>query len=78
MKFYDCGQLGHPTYSWPKKGSTSQVEKRVNYVQQNTRSVKYAEVNLDLESGENLMFRRILIKEPTKVEPKQRRELFRV
>jgi hypothetical protein len=35
-------------------------------------------VNLDLEKGGNLMFRRVLLKEPSMEEAKKRRELFRV
>lgn len=34
-------------------------------------------MDLDIEKGENLMLRRVLVKELVKEEPKQRRELFR-
>lgn len=40
--------------------------------------MKSPNIQLNSESGENLMIKRILIKEPVKGEPKQRRSLFRV
>ena len=38
---------------------------------------KSNDVDLELEKGENLMLRRVLVKELVKEEAKQRRELFR-
>ena len=35
------------------------------------------EVDLDIEKGENLMLRRVLVKELVREEPRQRRSLFR-
>ena len=78
MKCYNCGNLGHPAYRCPDKPSSSQGERRNNYVQEDQVSCHNQEVNLDSEKGENLMFRRILLKEPSKEEPKERRSLFRV
>lgn len=78
MKCYHCQQLGHLAYRCPKKGSSSQGEKKVAYVHEDTSSVKSLDIQLDLESGENLMIKRILIREPAKEEPKQRRSLFKV
>ena len=34
-------------------------------------------MDLDVEKGESLMLRRVLVKEPIKDDPKQRRALFR-
>src|SRR5271156_1945210 len=78
MKCYNCGNLGHPAYRCPEKPSTSQGERRNTYVQEDQASCHNQEVNLDSKKGENLMFHRILLKEPSKEEPKQRRSLFRV
>ena len=80
MKCYNCNQIGHLAYRFPEKGSTSQGSvKRVNYVQEeSSTSNKPFEVPLESKEEENLMIRRILIKEPIKEEPSQRRSLFRV
>ena len=78
MKCYHCGQLGHPAYRCPEKASSSQGDKKITYVQEECSNNITSEVNLDSEKGENLMFRRVLIKEPSKEEPKQRRALFRI
>lgn len=50
----------------------------MSYIQEDASSVKSPEVNLDSEIGENLMIRRVLIKEPMKEKPSQRRSLFRI
>lgn len=47
-------------------------------MQEDSSSVKSLEVNLDPESGDNLMIQRVLIREPVKEEPKHRRSLFRI
>ena len=79
MKCYHCGQVGHPAYSCPEKASSSSNEKRVAYAQEDTMSPKSSEVShIESEVGENLMFNRVLIRQPVKEEPKQRRALFRV
>ena len=51
-------------------------EKEIIYVQEEDNQ-KIVEVDLDVEKGENLMLRRVLVKDPFKDEPKQRRALFR-
>lgn len=53
-------------------------ERRVSYVQENVASSKAHEVSLASEDGETLMMRRVLIKEPIKEEPTQRRSLFKI
>lgn len=78
MKFYHYQQLGHPAYRCPEKGSTSKGERKVAYVHDDTSSVKSPDIQLDLESGENFMVKRILIREAVKEEPKQRKSLFKV
>ena len=67
--------MGHPTYRCPEKGSTYQGSvKRINYVQEESSSnSKPFKVCLVSEEGENLMIRRVLIKEHIKKEPRQRR-----
>ena len=45
--------------------------KKIIYVQEEDKK-KIGEVDLDVEKGENLMSRRVLVKEPVKDEPKQR------
>lgn len=77
MKCYNFVQLGHPAYRCPNKQSSSQGEKKIACVQEEDCS-RHSQVSLDSEKGENLMLRRILIKEPTKDEHKKRRALFRV
>ena len=77
MKSYNCGKLGHPAYRCPKKASTSSHgQEKINYIQEENNS-KAGEVDLDVEKGENLMLRRVLVKDPVKEEPKQWRALFR-
>lgn len=48
------------------------------YAQEDGGRKKATDLPLDSEVGENLMFRRTLIREPMKEEPSQRRALFRV
>lgn len=48
MKCYNCGNLGHPTYRCLEKDSSSQGERKVNYVQEDQGSNINREVNLDL------------------------------
>lgn len=62
MKCYNCGHLGHPAYRCFDKASSSQGDKKVSYVQKEISSSTSPEISLDSESGENLMFRRVLIK----------------
>lgn len=77
MKCYHCNQLGHPAYRCPEKASSSN-EKKVAYAQEDTMSVKTPEIShIESKVGENLMFNRVLIRQPVKEEPKQRRALFR-
>lgn len=78
MNCYHYGKLGHLAYRCPEKASSSQSERKVNYVQEDQRKSINQEVSLDLEKGENFLFRRVFLKEPRKEEPKQRRTLFRV
>ena len=80
MKCYHCNQMGHPAYSYPEKGSTSQGgDKRTNLVHDEKNTTKkHAEVPLNSEEGENLMMRTSLIKKLVKEEPSQRRSLFRI
>ena len=70
MKCYNCGNSGHPSYRCPDKPTSSQGERRNNYVQEDQASYGNQELNLDLERGENLMFYRVLLKDPSKEEPK--------
>ena len=77
MKCYHCGKLGNQAYRCPYKSSTSYSEKKNAYVQEEDNQ-KQIEVDLQTEKGVNLKFRRILIKETTKEEDKQRRALFRI
>ena len=79
IKCYSCGQLGHPTYRCPKKASSSNNEKRIGYAQEDTSSFKSPEINhIELEMGENLMFRRVLVRQPMKEEPERRKALLRI
>ena len=76
MKCYYYGQLGHPTYRCPEKASSSQGEKKIAYPQEDFNNAKSQEINLDTKSGKNLLYKRILIKEPRKLECKKGRELL--
>lgn len=78
MKCYHYSNFGHPTYRCLEKATSSHVEKRINNLQEDSSSVNSPEVNLDIENGENLKVRRMLIREPVKEDPKQRRSLFKV
>lgn len=78
MKCYNCHQFGHLAYRCPNKETSSQSKKMVNYVQEDTSTIKSPEINLDSESGDNLIIRRFLIKELVREEPKQRRSFFKV
>ena len=79
MKCYQCGQLGHPAYTCLDKPSTSSSEKRVAYAQEDGSSSCTNEVSkLELDMGEKLMIRNVLMRQPNQSEPKQRRALFRV
>ena len=75
MKCYNCGKLGHLAYICLEKASSSYGEKKINYVQEEDDQ-KVKEVDLDVEKGENLMMRWVLVKKLEKYELKQRRELF--
>lgn len=78
MKCYNCGQLGHPTYRCPEKPSSSNQDKRMAYVQEDN-CIKESDVDhIESKKAENLMFRRVLIKQPTPNEPRHRRALFRI
>lgn len=71
MKYYNYWQLGHPAYSCPEKASSSNLEKRVAYAQEDTSSFKSLEVNrIESEMGENMMFRRVLTRQLVKEESK--------
>ena len=79
MKCYNCVQLGDPTYIFPENPSSSYHEKRVEYAQEDNSSYKENEVDhIESKKGENLMFRRLLIKKPSPNESKHRRALFRI
>lgn len=52
--------------------------KEEKIVQEDQASYSNQEVNLDSGKGDNLMLKRVLLKELSKEEPKQRRTLFRV
>ena len=79
MKFYNCGQLGHPTYRFPERPSSSNHNKRVAYVQEDNSNGKKLEVDhIESKMGENLVFRRVLIKKLAPNKPKHRRALFRI
>ena len=77
MKCYQCGKLGHPAYKFPYKPSASYGEKKITFVQEEDSS-KQSEVDLEVEKGVKLMFRRVLLKEPTKEEDKKKMALFRI
>lgn len=63
--------MGHPSYRFLEKKSSSNNEKRVVYAKEDTSSIKSPEVShIESEIGENLMFRRVLIRQPVKEEPK--------
>lgn len=79
MKFYQCGHLRHPAYRCPDKPSALNSEKRVAYAQEDSGSSCTNEGSkLESEMGENLMIRKVFIRQPNQSEPKQRRALFRV
>ena len=69
MKCCNYGKLGHPTYKYLEKASSSYGEKKINYVQEEDYQ-KVGEVDIDVEKIENLMLRRVLVKAPVKDEPK--------
>ena len=74
MKCYICGQLGHPAYRCPEKPSSSNQSKKVAYVQEDCTRNKETNINhLDFEKGENLMCRRLLIKQPDPNETRKER-----
>ena len=79
MKYYNCNELGHLAYRCPDKPFSSNSDKRVAYAQEVNSSDQESEVDhIELEKGENLMFRRVLIKQQAPDEPKHRRALFRI
>lgn len=59
--------------------SSSNHDKRVAYSQEDNSNYKENEVDhIESKKGKNLMFRRVLIKQPAPYEPKHRRALFRI
>ena len=77
MKCYNSSHLGHPTYKFPKKPSSSNQDKSMTYVQEDCS--KESDVDhIESKKGENLMFRRVMIKQLAPDEPKHRRALFRI
>ena len=72
--------MGHPTYRCPEKGSTSQGgDKKTNLVHEvKNVVVSHHELSLTSEEGEDLMIRRMLIKEPIKEKSSQIRSLFKI
>ena len=66
MKCCNCGQLGHPAYRCYDIASSSQGKKKIFYAQEEFSNVKTHEVNLYFESIENLMLKRVLIREHIK------------
>lgn len=69
MKCYNCGKLGHLACKCLEKATLSYGEKKITCIQEEDNQ-KVGEANLDIEKGESLMLRRVLVKEPIKEEPK--------